>query len=63
MNGNLRQECRFQGGKLHGDYKSWWENGNIKEKGQYDSGRKVGRYEWFDHDGVTTRVGDFPAAL
>ena|SRR5579862_7923596 len=60
-NGALRQECNFQKGKLHGRFKIWWENGNIQEQGQYDSGHRVGRYEWFDRNGATLRVVEFPS--
>lgn len=61
MNGELRQECHFERGKLHGRFTTWWDNGNLQEQGQYDSGNRVGRYEWFDRDGATVRVVDFPS--
>jgi antitoxin component YwqK of YwqJK toxin-antitoxin module len=63
MTGELRQECHFKGGKLHGSYKIWWENGNLKELGQYHSGSKAGRWEWFDRDGAPVRAVDFSSAL
>ena len=63
MNGELRQECHFQRGRLHGRFITWWDNGNLHEQGQYDTGNRVGRYEWFDRDGATIRVVEFPSAL
>ncbi|MGC1522887.1 MAG: hypothetical protein WA803_15210 [Steroidobacteraceae bacterium] len=63
MTGKLRQECHFLEGKLHGEYKSWWDNGKVKERGQYASGIRVGRYEWFDRDGTEVKVVDYPPAL
>ena len=61
MNGELRQECHFERGTLHGRFTTWWDNGNLQEQGQYDSGNRVGRYEWFDRDGATVRVVEFPS--
>jgi len=61
--GELRQECHFQRGKLHGRFTTWWDNGNLQEQGQYDSGNRVGRYDWFDRNGATVRVVEFPSIL
>jgi antitoxin component YwqK of YwqJK toxin-antitoxin module len=60
--GEQRQECHFHAGKLHGDYRCWWDNGHLKEQGQYGAGNRVGRYEWLDRDGSVIRTVGYPPA-
>lgn len=45
-----------KGGKKHGIWKSWWENGNRWVEGQYTDGRKSGIWiERYDNGHVTSK--------
>ena len=61
--GVLTQELTYQARKLHGPYRTWWDNGKPKESGTYDMDRRIGLYRWYYEDGTLWQEHDYGAAL
>lgn len=51
MNGELRSQFRFEGGRLYGEYIDYHNNGNIRVKGFYMNNSRVGKWEYFYRSG------------
>lgn len=57
-NGEVQQTGAFDiNGKLHGEWKSFDNNGNKVAIGNYDSGKKVGK--WFFWEGDSLKEVDY----
>jgi len=61
--GVLIQEATYVTGQLHGQYRSWWNDGTPKEQGSYDRGNRVGLYRWYGSDGALLQEHDYGSAL
>jgi antitoxin component YwqK of YwqJK toxin-antitoxin module len=61
--GQLTQEVQFSGGRHHGQYRTWWDNGQLKEIGAFSQGSRVGLCRWYGEDGELTQQHDYGSAL
>ncbi|MEQ9415485.1 MAG: toxin-antitoxin system YwqK family antitoxin, partial [Cyclobacteriaceae bacterium] len=50
----VKEERRYNNGKLEGTVKIYYDNGNIMEEGAYQNGTRHGLSKWYDQEGNVT---------
>jgi antitoxin component YwqK of YwqJK toxin-antitoxin module len=51
-NKQIKEECRYQNGKLNGAFTSWYQNGLLCDTGTYKNNRLYGIYKCWDSNGI-----------
>lgn len=60
--GGQEVRCSREKGLLHGEWKSYYENGSPKIEGQYKNGQKVGEWKTYYENGIVESVINYSDA-